>query len=151
MIVESLVSLLLVWFFPYVFCLFNPFYLPISSLLMQRKIVKGCLFSCITGLSRDIFLATPLFGLFELSSCISTVCTAIILLNISLDGFFGYCTVSFFLAFFDIVAAYFLNFFFSTHLLFSWKNICVTLLLTVAWQASMRVCFSHLLFLRRFS
>jgi hypothetical protein len=151
MIFESLFSLLLVWLFPYVFCLFNPFYLPISSLLTKRKIVEGCLFAYITGLSRDIFLATPVFGVFGLSACIATACTAIILLNVSLDGFLGSIVISFFLVFFDMVVIYILNFFLSTHLFFSWKMFFFTLFLTVSWQVSMHIFFSRFLFLRRFS
>jgi hypothetical protein len=147
MILDVLLSFFLVWCIPYALCLFNPFYLPVSSLLMKRSIAKGCLLAYVSGLIRDVFLATPLFGIFGLSTCISTACTSLIVLNFSLDGFLGSVVISFFLSFFDVLVSFLLNFFLSSGLFLSWKSIFLTIFLTILWQTSSS--FSRALFVRR--
>ena len=133
MIVEWVFSLFFVWFFPSFFSLFNPFYLPISSYILKRKPFLAALSAYSVGLLRDIFLATPRFGMMGLSSLCSTLVAFGICSHFSLEGLWGSCILTALLAFCDILFSTCLGSLFCEHAFFSWKTLIYTLLLSSLW------------------
>jgi hypothetical protein len=133
MIIEWILSLLVVWFFPVLFSLFNPFFVPISSYLLARRAFLAIIASYITGLLRDIFLATPRFGMLGASSLFSSLIALGVCFYFPLEGFWGACIIVSVLTLADALFSAGLGAFLCDHAYFSWKTLFIALFFSSAW------------------
>lgn len=151
MIIEWILSFSLLWVFPSLLAFFNPFFLPVSNFILERKSLPALLTAYITGLLRDLFLATPRFGMLGSSSLFSTLIALSVCFYFSFEGFLGTCFVMLLLTLCDLFISIGFGFYFYGHLFFSWKMPVYALLFSFLWVVLVKGIpqLFHLLLLRR--
>jgi hypothetical protein len=149
MIIEWIFSLLLLYLLPTLFCLFNPFFLPVASYVIERKSFVALFSAYISGLGRDIFLATPRFGMLGASSLFSTLVVLSVCFYFSLEGFLGLLCLTTLLTLCDLFFSAILGTIFCGHVFFSWKAAFFALIFSSLWASLVRGIPVLFLFLRR--
>lgn len=138
MIFEWALSTLLTFFFPASLSSFNPFYLPIAGHLLRRKPFVAAMLAYILGIMRDIFLATPRFGLLGMASLFSALVATSFSFYFSLEGFLGTLALTTILTCSDVLFTASLGSFFCGQFFFSWRAFFVALLFSTLWTISVK-------------
>ena len=138
MIIEWVLSSLLTWFSPASLSSFNPFYLPLSSYILKRKPIVAATGAYLLGIMRDIFLATPRFGMLGMSSLFSALVAICVSFYFSLEGLIGSLVLTTILALCDILFTASLGSFLCGQFFFSWRALFFALLFSSLWTISIK-------------
>lgn len=133
MIVEWLLCISLIWVRPNALSLFNPFFLLTSSYFLERRFFLALVTAYCSGLLRDIFLATPRFGMLGASSLFASIITLGICFYFPLEGFIGSCILLSFLTLFDLLFSAYLGSLFCGYAFFSLKTLFLAFILSFVW------------------
>ena len=131
-------SCLLVWFFPSVLAICNPFLAPVSQAIKSHRPYVMYLGAYFSGLFRDIVLSSPRLGLLALSSLL--VCVAVYRLSrlFSFEGWQGFFVVAL-LAGMQFLSDVLLCSFFGRpepapfFVVWSWKSFFLFVVLSCVW------------------